>query len=44
MKTLSSPVGLVLKLEPTFYDACYLHIARKCGLTMVTEDRELRGK
>jgi len=35
---------LALKLKLTFYDASYLHIARKDGLTLVTEDRELMEK
>ncbi len=35
---------LALKLKLTFYDASYLYIAKKEGLTLVTEDKELRVK
>jgi predicted nucleic acid-binding protein len=37
-------MNLAIELKLTFYDASYLHIARKEGLTLVTEDRELRKK
>jgi len=35
---------LALRLKLTFYDASYLYVAKKEGLTLVTEDRELREK
>lgn len=35
---------LAIKLKLTFYDASYLHIAMKNGLTLVSEDGELREK
>lgn len=37
-------MALALKLKLTFYDASYLHVAKKYGLTLVTEDGELREK
>jgi len=35
---------LATSLGLTFYDASYLHVARSRGLTLVTEDGELRER
>ena len=35
---------LAIKLKLTFYDASYLYVARREGLTLVTEDTELKEK
>ncbi|BES82407.1 type II toxin-antitoxin system VapC family toxin [Pyrodictium abyssi] len=35
---------LALETGLTFYDAAYAYMARKHGLTLVTQDRELREK
>ena len=32
------------KLKITFYDASYLHVAKKNGFTLITEDKELCEK
>lgn len=43
-KDFRETMKLALELKLTFYDASYLHIAKSHGLTLVTEDGELREK
>ena len=35
---------LALELSLPFYDASYIHIARRMGLTLITDDVEMRDK
>jgi hypothetical protein len=35
---------VAVKLEVTVYDSSYIVLARRYGLTLVTEDRRLRAK
>jgi len=43
-KDLREVMELSTKLRITFYDGSYLYIARKKGLTLITEDAELKEK
>ena len=36
--------NLALELSLPFYDASYIHIARRMGLTLLTDDVEMRDK
>ena len=40
----SEAMKLAIKLKLTFYDASYLYEAKRQGLILVTEDKELREK
>jgi len=35
---------LAVKLDLTFYDSSYVHVARRAGLTLITEDHEMGEK
>ena len=37
-------LDLAVRMKLTFYDAAYIHVARKRGLKLITEDREVLSK